>query len=81
MNELVVTYLNVDGTYFSEIYDVICGGFKCQYRIQNIDFRLMTGMTAVPFILDMKGDGNVGIFIFNGAQRAIVSYTSNKQAL
>jgi len=41
----------------------------------------MTGMTAVPFLLDIQGDGTVSIFTFNGTQRAIVSYTSNKQGL
>jgi hypothetical protein len=41
----------------------------------------MTGMTAVPFILDIVGDGSVGLFIFKGVERSIVSYTSNKQGL
>lgn len=72
----------IDGSYSSEIYDVVCqANTDCKYQMQNIDLGTMSNMTAVPFILDIFGNGTVGIFIFKGAQRFIVSYTSNKKAL
>lgn len=69
-----------NATYSAEVYDVNCKD-ECAMTRQNVDFTLLEGMTAVPFLVDITGSGDISFFIFTGSTRTVVQYTSNRQAL
>lgn len=79
VNELVVTYL-ASNTYTTVIYDLICGT-TCQPQLQKIDFTPLAAMTAVPFIIDLLGDGSLSLFTFNGTDRTLFSYSLDRSKL
>jgi hypothetical protein len=79
VNELVVTYL-ANNTYSTVIYDLVCGT-TCQSQLQKVDFTPLTGMSAVPFIIDVVGDGSVALFTFKGTDRTLFSYSLDRAKL
>lgn len=78
--EVVVTYLMANATYSSEVYDVNCKD-TCTMTRQNVDFSALEGMTAMPFLVDVTGSGDISFFTFAGATRNVVQYSSNRQSL
>ena len=71
--EVVVTFLK-DKQYSSQIYDVSCSHGGCNATLQQLDYSLLTNMTAVPFLLDPDGSGHINIFTFTPNGRIILKY-------
>jgi C4-dicarboxylate transporter len=67
------------GLYSSEVYDVSCS-INCQLTLQTVDFTLLSGMTALPFLVDITGSGNISFYTFSQNARTIVQY-NNAQSL
>lgn len=69
-----------NATYSAEVYDVNCKD-GCTMTKQNVDFTMLEGMTAVPFLVDITGSGEISFFTFSGSTRTVVQYSSNRQSL
>lgn len=78
--EVIVTYLMGNANYSSEIYDVSCST-NCQIILQTIDFTLLSNMSAVPFLIDSSGSGNISFYTFSNSNRTIVYYSNNPLSL
>lgn len=78
--EVVVTYLMANATYSAEVYDVNCKD-ACKMTRQSVDFAMLQGMTAVPFLVDITGSGDISFFTFAGTARSVVQYSSDRQSL
>ena len=78
--EVVVTYLMANATYSAEVYDVNCKD-ACKMTRQSVDFAMLQGMTAVPFLVDITGSGDISFFTFAGTTRSVVQYSSDRQSL
>jgi hypothetical protein len=74
--EIVVTYLMEVGVYSSQIYDISCPG-NCLISLQALDFSLLSNMSALPFLVDASGSGNISFYTFSSSKRSIVQYYTN----
>ena len=69
--ELVVTYKD-NGTFHTQVYKTQCGA-SCSISLWTVNSTEMSGMEALPFLLDRFGNGSVSIFTFKGGVRTIIS--------
>jgi hypothetical protein len=71
--EVLVTFLE-GKQYSSQIYDVTCSLGGCAATLQQLDYSLLTNMTAVPFLLDVDGSGHISVLTFTPNGRVILQY-------
>ena len=79
-HELVVTYKDNANLYHSQIYQTICSS-TCSIGLWSVDYTVLSGMEAVPFIFDRFSNGSVSIFTFKNGGRIIVTALSGQKAM